>query len=65
MVKSGTMQPVRSPLTCNMYRVAISNILVRYIHQLLGLDCILQAYRAAYQVSIQLYTKMAARMVFT
>jgi len=29
MGKSGTMQPVRSRLTYNMYRVAISNVLVR------------------------------------
>jgi len=29
MGKSGTMKPVRSCLTYNMYRVAISNILVR------------------------------------
>ena len=29
MGKSGTTQPVRSRLTYNMYRVAISNILVR------------------------------------
>ena len=29
MGKSGTMQPVRSHLTYNLYRVAILNILVR------------------------------------